>query len=199
MNHGDAEHVQGAAPSTRQVCANVLLVHKGKIFEMKDVWLYVYDGALPDVMLSETFLNNIPCISHPGTKLLDTVERAGDQQLLQQCIEDYAGLVARRFTHPEYATSNLHLAARQATVANLMQSEVGQRDAVQCNKDAQHGDAQSRNAQTAMSANDVGVNLQPSSVYAVVMVKKPGQPGKWRLCLDLQPFAATMSCCTRIT
>jgi hypothetical protein len=31
---------------------------------------------------------------------------------------------------------------------------------------------------------------QPSSVYAVVMVRKPGQPGKWRLCLDLQPLNA---------
>ncbi len=117
LNHGDAEHVQSATPATRQVCANVLLVHKGKIFEAKDVWMYVYEGSLPDVMLSEKFLNTIPCTSHPGCKLLDTAEEAGDQQLLQQCMEDYRGLVVRRFTHPETATSDLHVAALNVTSA----------------------------------------------------------------------------------
>jgi hypothetical protein len=71
----------------------------------------VYEGSLPDVMLSEGFLNNIPCSSHPGCKLIDTAEQAGDRQLLQQCMEDYRGLVVRRFTHPEITTSNLHFAA----------------------------------------------------------------------------------------
>ena len=85
-------------------------MHKGKVFEKADVWFHVYDGSLPDVMLSETFLNSVPCTSHPGTKLLDTAEATGDAALLLQCIEDYKGLVVRRFTHPESATSALHLA-----------------------------------------------------------------------------------------
>ena len=61
-------------------------------------------------MLSETFLNNVPCTSHPGTKLMDTAEAAGDAELLLQSIDDYRGLVVRKFTHPECATSSLHLA-----------------------------------------------------------------------------------------
>jgi len=93
MQHGNAEYTTAAAPSSRQVCANILLVHKGKIFEEMDVWLYVYEGSLPDVMLSETFVNNIPCTSHPGTKLLDTAEADGDATLLMQCISDYKDLV----------------------------------------------------------------------------------------------------------
>jgi hypothetical protein len=119
LNHGDSEHVTAGAPATRQVCANILLVHKGKFFEQNDVWLHVYEGSLPDVMLSESFLNNIPCISHPGTKLIDTAERLGDLEILRQCVEDYSGLVVRRFTHPEVATSRLHFAAIHATINSL--------------------------------------------------------------------------------
>ena len=106
--HGNAEHTQAAAPASRQVCANILLVHKGRIFEEADVWLHVYDGCLPDVMVSDTFVNNVPCTTHPGEKLLDTAEAAGDRELLLQCINDYKTLVVRRFTHPECVTSSLH-------------------------------------------------------------------------------------------
>jgi hypothetical protein len=61
-------------------------------------------------MLSETFLNNVPCTSSPGVKLLDTMEAAGDTELLLQSMNDYKDLVVRRFTHPECATSCLHFA-----------------------------------------------------------------------------------------
>jgi hypothetical protein len=108
--HGNSEHVAAAAPASRQVCANILLVHKGRIFEETDVWLHVYEGSLPDVMLSETFLNTARCTSHPGAKLLDTREAAGDRELLLQSMEDYKSLVVRRFTHPECVTSCLHFA-----------------------------------------------------------------------------------------
>lgn len=47
LNHGDAVHVKSGAPPVKQVCANILLTHKGKIFEERDVWLYVYEGAYP--------------------------------------------------------------------------------------------------------------------------------------------------------
>jgi hypothetical protein len=99
-----------------------MLVHKGEIFEQRDVWLYVYDGAFPDVMLSESFLNNIPCVSTPGKTLLDTRERPGDAQLLQRCMLDYNTLVVQRFLRPECTTSDLHfchvnVALQQATEA----------------------------------------------------------------------------------
>ncbi len=42
--------------------------------------------------------------------MLDTVEAAGDRELLLQSMKDYKDLVVRRFTHPECATSNLHFA-----------------------------------------------------------------------------------------
>jgi len=108
MKHGNSEHVTAAAPASRQVCANILLVHQGRIYQASDVWLHVYEGSLPDVMLSETFVNEVPCTSHPGVKLLDTTEAEGDRELLLQCINDYKDLVVRRSTHPECATSNLH-------------------------------------------------------------------------------------------
>ena len=38
LSHGNAEHVTAAAPPSRQVCANILLVHKGEIFEQRDVY-----------------------------------------------------------------------------------------------------------------------------------------------------------------
>ena len=60
MKHGNAAATRAAAPSTKQVCAEVFLSHKGHKFLQKEVWFYVYDGALPDVMLSDGFLNAIP-------------------------------------------------------------------------------------------------------------------------------------------
>ncbi len=78
--------------------------------------MHVYEGGLPDVMLSETLLNSIPCTTHPGTKLLDTTPDNGDMEALLQSIEDYKGLVIRRFTHPECATSALHFARIHAAL-----------------------------------------------------------------------------------
>ena len=69
------------------------------------------------MMLSETFVNEIPCTSHPGQKLLDTTEADGDRELLLQCINDYKDLVVRRFTHPECATSTLHFAHLHCAIA----------------------------------------------------------------------------------
>ena len=48
----------------------------------------MYEGALPDVMLSETLLNTIPCITTPGNRLLDTWEHVGDRDILRQYISD---------------------------------------------------------------------------------------------------------------
>ena len=93
LAHGNAEYTTAAAPARKQVCANILLVHKGRVFQQDDVWLYVYEGSLPDVMFSETFCNTIPCISHPGEKLIDTAEAPGDRELLQECMNDYKDLV----------------------------------------------------------------------------------------------------------
>jgi hypothetical protein len=60
MGHGDTSKVKSAPPAIMQVCAkDVVLVHNGDTFRQQDVWLYMYEGALPDVMLSDTLLNTI--------------------------------------------------------------------------------------------------------------------------------------------
>ena len=87
-----------------------MLVHKGRIFESKDTWLYVYDGCFPDVMLSEGFLNHIPCVSHPGEKLIDTATSVADQLLLRECMTDWHDLIVQRFLQPQVTTSDLHSA-----------------------------------------------------------------------------------------
>ena len=279
LHHGDAEHVKAGTPPTRQVCTNILLVHKSKIFERRDVWLYVYEGGLPDVMLSEGFLNTIPCVSHPGAKLIDTKEGVGDRELLRQTMRDYQDLVVRRYTHPECTTSDLHFAHINVALTDL---SLGNRPAaaeaqpttsapapqaateapttpetreriqnVLAEMEAQRAKLQQRLGkpvsdealQAAQSILDKypacfrppghdACNLavfklklkdntkfhialprrtnpivladmrrqveelllagaiercqtNPSSVYAVVMAKRPGQPGKYRLCIDL--------------
>ena len=96
-----------------------MLVHQAKIFRAADVWLYVYDGCFPDVMLSEGFLNSIPCITRPGDKLLDTFTTQQDQQLLTLAMQDYQGLVVRRFLYPEIATSDLHLMKIKPGITSL--------------------------------------------------------------------------------
>jgi hypothetical protein len=266
LAHGNAEHVTAAAPSSRQVCANIMLVHKGEVFEQRDVWLYVYDGAFPDVMLSETFLNNIPCLSSPGKVLLDTRERPGDMQLLQECMSDYNALVVQRFLRPECTTSDLHfchvnVALQQATeartgtdaanadgerpatatkVQELKLAMEAQRTRLRHRLGKPVSDEALKAALSVLErypnnfrppgndpcklavfklrlkdntkyhialprrSNPIMLNemrrqieellsvgaiercaSQPSSLYAVVMVQKPGQPGSWRLCLDL--------------
>ena len=89
LDHGNAEKVRSAAPAIIQVCApEIVLVHNGNTYCQTDVWLYLYEGALPDVMLSETFLNTIPCVTTPGMSLIDTRERIGDRDILRQYIVD---------------------------------------------------------------------------------------------------------------
>jgi hypothetical protein len=75
-----------------RVALDILIVHKERVFQQKDVWFYVYDGSLPDAMLSESLLNSIPCTSHPEETLLDTRARASDLPILFQQMDDYNGL-----------------------------------------------------------------------------------------------------------
>ena len=96
IEHGNADHVGAGPPATIRVCLDILLVHKSHVFQQKDVWFLVYDGSLPDAMLSETLLNNIPCIDSPGTTLIDTRARGSDISILLQQMDDYQQLNAHR-------------------------------------------------------------------------------------------------------
>jgi transposase InsO family protein len=57
----------------------------------------MYEGCLPDVMLSEAFLNQIPCISTPGTILMDTWEVVGDRDILRQYMMDTHSIFIHKF------------------------------------------------------------------------------------------------------
>lgn len=96
VEHGNADCVGSGTPATIRVCLDVLLVHKTHIFQQKDVWFLVYDGSLPDAMLSETLLNSIPCIDAPSTSLIDTRARGSDLPILLQQMDDYQNLNAHR-------------------------------------------------------------------------------------------------------
>jgi hypothetical protein len=75
-----------------KVALDILIVHKERVFQKKNVWFHVYDGSLPDAMLSDTLLNSIPCTSHPSESLLDTRARAADLPILLQQMDDYNGI-----------------------------------------------------------------------------------------------------------
>ena len=89
VDHGNADVIKGCSPALMRVCLDVLIVNKGHTFQQKDVWFVIYDGCLPDAMLSESFLNAVPCTDLPGTTLIDTRARACDLPILLQQMDDY--------------------------------------------------------------------------------------------------------------
>ena len=120
MQHGNAAATRAAAPSTKQVCAEVFLSHKGHKFFQKEVWFYVYDGALPDVMLSDGFLNAIPCTTEPGRKLLDTTSEPQDEVAVlsytkerQTEYDSVAEFKATSRKPPQQSAASVHSVAEQ--------------------------------------------------------------------------------------
>ena len=105
IEHGNAECVGSGTPATIRVCLDVLLVHKTHIFQQKDVWFLVYDGSLPDAMLSETLLNTIACVDAPGASLMDTRARGSDLPILLQQMDDYQNLNSHRVNVARMALS----------------------------------------------------------------------------------------------
>ena len=96
IEHGNAAVVGSGAPVLMRVCLDVLIVHKSRIFQQSNVWFMVYDGCLPDAMLSESLLNGIACTDAPGTSLIDTRTRPDDLPILLQQMDDYQGLNQHR-------------------------------------------------------------------------------------------------------
>jgi hypothetical protein len=98
VSHGNAECVKSGSPAVIRVHLDVLIVHKGHVFQQKDVWFMVYDGSLPDAMISESLLNSIACTDSPGTTLLDTRARECDLPILLQQMDDYQQLSEHRIS-----------------------------------------------------------------------------------------------------
>ena len=118
MGHGDSTKVKSAPPAIMQVCASeVVLVHNGDTYRQPDVWFYMYEGALPDVMLSETFLNTIPCLTTPGNRLLDTWEYVGDRDILRQYITDTQSIFVHQLQSLSAGDASLSHACAVAAAA----------------------------------------------------------------------------------
>ena len=98
VSHGNAEWVKSGSPAVIRVHLDVLSVHKGHVFQQKNVWFMVYDGSLPDAMISESLLNSIACTDSPGTTLLDTRARECDLPILLQQMDDYQQLSEHRIS-----------------------------------------------------------------------------------------------------
>jgi hypothetical protein len=253
MIHGDKNTVTAANPAVKQVMADVVLVHKGEVFRKNGVWFYIYDGALPDVMLSETLLNDIPCISHPGISLMDTRERQGDRDILRQYIQDSRELFLHHVKEEVQRSSHaLNTAAaapdtaeerhrqQNERIRGLLRIMEEQRERLKARLGVPVSDEALKACMSVLDRypenfrppgatpcklpvfrlqlkdkskfhiclprrlNPImltevrkqvaelvaqGVvercTSQPSSLYAIVMVKKPNAPGKYRLCIDL--------------
>ncbi len=69
--HGSGEGVTSAAPAVRCLRADLVLCCKGLTFVRKSVKFYIYQGCLPDVILSSRLLESISCVERPEVKLLD--------------------------------------------------------------------------------------------------------------------------------
>ena len=73
IEHGSGEDggVRSAAPCLKRLIAPVTICHQGLTFTQEAVAFYVYQGALPDVVLSRKLLESMRCLEQPGVKLLN--------------------------------------------------------------------------------------------------------------------------------
>jgi len=277
INHGSSEHVSSAQPSTVRVQLDVLIVHRSRVFRKDGVWFFVYDGALPDAMISDGLLNTIQCVDTPGVTLIDTRARPEDMSILLQQINDYQSMcnyrVASAFIDPEASAPSPASASLSANLATVNQCSAQPTNSGTINNAAELPKLTDQEridkllaemtAQRARLASRLGkpvsaealqaclavldrfpdnfrppgpdpcklgiykitlkdkskfhvalprrVNpimlseirrqveelvavgsierciTRPSSVYAIVMARRPNAPGKYRLCVDLSP------------
>ena len=91
IQHGSGDGCTSAAPAVKCIYADVVLCERGLTFKQKNVKFYIYQACLPDVIFSSRFLENIPCLEQPGTKLLDWRVDAADMRRLA-CVVDSASV-----------------------------------------------------------------------------------------------------------
>jgi transposase InsO family protein len=97
--------VVGGKPAVVRVQLDLLIVHRGLVFQKDAVWFYVYEGSLPDAMISDSMLNTIPCVTAPGTTLCDTRARTEDMSILLRQIHDYQDMCNHRTAECRNAVS----------------------------------------------------------------------------------------------
>lgn len=263
VSHGDSGCVTSAPPAVVRVQLDLLIVHRGLVFQKNDVWFYVYEGSLSDAMISDTMMNDIPCLTRPGEKLCDTRARPEDMSILLQQINDYQDMcnhrVATAIGTPQSATAptpsiRMNLATSSEPAPNQeLKTEHERINALLAEMTAQRAQLVSRLGkpvtpealQACLAVLDrfpdnfrppghdpcklgiyrialkdkskfhialprrvnpimlaeirrqveelVAVGsierclTRPSSVYAIVMARRPNAPGKYRLCIDISP------------
>lgn len=253
-----------APPSVVKVQLDLLIVHRGLVFQKDKVWFYVYEGGLPDAMISDDMLNDIPCITRPGEKLCDTRARPEDMSILLQQINDYQDMCDHRVAAaikvqeqsattptpgirvnvttqegslPDIALETEHdrikallaeMTAQRAQLVQRLGKPVSPEALSAClavlerfpdnfrppgpdpcklgvykialKDNSKFHVALPRRVNPIMLAEirrqveelvAVGTvercSTRPSSVYAIVMARRPNAPGKYRLCVDLSP------------
>ena len=87
IGHGSGDGITSAPPAVRRLRADLVLCHKGLTFVRKNVAFYVYQGCLPDVILSSNLLEKIPCLERPEEKLLDWDVSADDVARLAAIVD----------------------------------------------------------------------------------------------------------------
>ena len=87
IDHGSGDGITSAPPAVRRLHADLVLCTRGLTFAQKNVAFYVYQGCLPDVILSSNLLEKIPCLELPGRKLLDWDVSAEDVERLAAIVD----------------------------------------------------------------------------------------------------------------
>ena len=245
VSHSEDSTVRSAGPAHYMVQADVLLVHRGHIYEHKSVWFYVYEGSMRDCMLSKHLLSTIKSASAPGHKLVDLDAGEDDDRKVQRLVQDMHQLEKQVFVMAAEALAGTGkrptMKADSPKLQEMLKEMHEQRQRLRERIGKPHS------AEALRAATDVldrfpdnfrppgrepcklgvyritlkdkskfhiamprrvnpivladmrrqvqelldnGViercTSRPNSVYAVVMAKKPGKPGQYRMCQDMR-------------
>ena len=245
VNHSEDSTVRSAGPAHYMVKADVLLVHRGHTYEQKSVWFYVYEGSMRDCMLSKHLLSTIQSASATGHKLVDLDAGEGDDQRVQQLVQDMRQLEKQVFVRAAEAWAGAGkrptMDAKSPRLQDLLKEMHEQRQRLRERVGKPYSAEAVRAAMEVLDRFpdnfrppgrepcrlgvyritlkdkskfhiamprrvnpivltdmrkqvqelvDSGViercTSRPNSVYAVVMAKKPGKPGQFRMCQDMR-------------
>ena len=88
IEHGvGGKVVKSAAPVVKWVEGEIVLCCNGLTYRAERVKLYVYRGALPDVMICKKQLQTIACLERPDKKLLDWEMSPSDRDRLAHMMD----------------------------------------------------------------------------------------------------------------
>lgn len=127
IEHGSGEDggVRSAAPCLKRLIAPVTICHQGLTFTQEAVAFYVYQGALPDVVLSRKLLESMRCLEQPGVKLLNWNVSKDDVGRLAKLV-DSVKVQAHCVLHPTIRAN--HTEAGGSKVQSALKLMIEQRE-----------------------------------------------------------------------